>query len=72
MSENGYFNVLAVFPCDFGYIPIGQRQIALLDSSKSIKIISISSAATVYLMSTLFKIARLIIYTVCSLGNWKL
>ena len=34
------------------FIPIGQRPIALLDSSKSINIKSISTAATVYLMST--------------------
>ena len=33
-------------------IPIGQRPIALLDSSKSINIKSISTAATIYLMST--------------------
>ena len=33
-------------------IPIGQRPFALLDSSKSINIKSISTAATVYLMST--------------------
>ena len=34
------------------YIPIGQRPIALLDSSKSINIKSISTGATIYLMST--------------------
>ena len=33
-------------------LPIGQRPIALLDSSKSINIKSISTAATLYLMST--------------------
>ena len=33
-------------------LPIGQRPIALLDSSKSINIKSISTAATIYLMST--------------------
>ena len=33
-------------------LPIGQRPIALLDSSKSINIKSISTAATVYLIST--------------------
>ena len=33
-------------------IPIGQRPIALLDSSKSINIKSNSTAATIYLMST--------------------
>ena len=33
-------------------IPIRQRPIALLDSSKSINIKSISTAATIYLMST--------------------
>ena len=33
-------------------IPIGHRTIALLDSSKSINIKSISTAATIYLMST--------------------
>ena len=56
----------------FNIIPIGQRPIALLDSSKSVNNNSISTAATVYLMSTLFNIARLIVYTVCSLGNWNL
>ena len=34
------------------WLPIGQRPIALLDSSKSINIKSNSTAATVYLMST--------------------
>ena len=34
------------------YLPIGQRPIALLDSSKSINIKSISTAATIYLMLT--------------------
>ena len=34
------------------FVPIGQRPIALLDSSKSINIKSISTAATIYLMST--------------------
>ena len=33
-------------------LPIGQRPIALLDSSKSINIKSISTAATVFVMST--------------------
>ena len=33
-------------------VPIGQRPFALLDSSKSINIKSISTAATIYLMST--------------------
>ena len=33
-------------------LPIGQRPLALLDSSKSINIKSISTAATIYLMST--------------------
>ena len=33
-------------------LPIGQRPIALLDSSRSININSISTAATIYLMST--------------------
>ena len=33
-------------------LPIGQRPFALLDSSKSIYIKSISTAATIYLMST--------------------
>ena len=37
---------------NIGYIPIGQRPFALLDSSKSINIKSISTAATIYLMST--------------------
>ena len=36
-------------------LPIGQRPIALLDSSKSINIKSISTAATVYLMSTVLQ-----------------
>ena len=51
------------------FIPIGRRQITLVDSSKSINIKSISTAATVYLMSTLFKIARFIVYTVCFTGK---
>ena len=37
---------------DKDYLPIGQRPIALLESSKSINIKSISTAATIYLMST--------------------
>ena len=53
-------------------LPIGQRTFALLDSSKSINIKSISTAATVYLCQLLFKIARIIVYTVFSLGNWNL
>ena len=36
----------------YATIPIGQRPIALLDSSKSINIKSTSTAATIYLMST--------------------
>ena len=36
----------------YNNLPIGQRPIALLDSSKSINIKSISTAATIYLMST--------------------
>ena len=38
--------------CKDTVIPIGQRPIALLESSKSINIKSISTGATIYLMST--------------------
>ena len=55
-----------------GILPIGQRPIALLDSSKSINIKSISIAATIYLMSTALQNFKIFVYTVCSLGNWKL
>ena len=36
-------------------LPIGQRPIALLDSSRSINIKFIFTAATIYLMSTAFQ-----------------
>ena len=40
------------FLFDMPHVPIGQRPIALLDSSKSNNIKSISTAVTIYLMST--------------------
>ena len=50
----GWFYLSRLFEKGFRskVIPIGQRPIALLDSSKSFNIKSISTAATIYLMST--------------------
>ena len=51
-------------------LPIGQRPIALLDSSKSINIKPISTAATVYLMSTALQNCK--INCLYSVLPWKL
>ena len=55
-------------------LPIGQRPIALLDSSKSINIKSISTAATIYLMSTALQNCKInCLYSVLTgkLGNYN-
>ena len=56
--------------CRMCRLPIGQRPIALLDSSKSINIKSISTVATIYLMSTALQKCK--INCLYSVLPWKL